>query len=100
MVGNMLGNTIMNAFGGSGEAQEQPQEQYAEQAAPASGYLGENEPVYGDQSSGRSSNNNDICPIERTTVVNCLNNSTDCQWAIDLLNKCKQEQTGEKLAYH
>merc|ERR1711879_238754 len=102
MVGNMLGNTLMNAMSGGSEAAPAPQEQGQYQYAPeaTSGeYMGQNEHVFSDDQ-----NQNQLCPMEKNTVINCLGNSNDCQWAIDLLNKCQrtatQQASGEKYAYN
>merc|ERR1711879_393686 len=91
MVGNMLGNTLMNAMSGGSEAAPAPQEQGQYQYAP-------------EATSGEYMGQNELCPMEKNTVINCLGNSNDCQWAIDLLNKCQrtatQQASGEKYAYN
>ena len=79
----------MNAVEGRGDQSEAAQEPIA----PAdSEYLGGNpDSSYGQQDA-------QVCSIEKNTLINCLNNSSDCQWAVEMLNKCKQ--TSEQRIYN
>ena len=79
----------MNAWEGSGSS-ERPEDGTTVPEGPQSNYLnaGPDDVMYND----RPTYNDDpqVCPMEKNTLINCLNNSSDCQWAMDMLNKCKQ----------
>ena len=75
----------MNAFEGSGSEEQNVPVQQGEE------FLSE-EPFDASGASQKLSSNQ-ICPMERNTVINCLNNSSDCQWALDMLDQCKRNST-------
>lgn len=85
----------MNAFEGSGSSEGQQ--------APVQNEQGDHFVTEEPFNTGGSHRDSQVCPMERNTVINCLNNSTDCQWAIDMLNQCKRQadfSNSEKQTYY
>lgn len=40
--------------------------------------------------------------MEKDTVIKCIQNTSDCQWAIDILNKCNAtaNMNDQRYAYN
>lgn len=67
----------MNAFEGNGDKGEQQQQEFQEGAQPVASVQ------------ATSQEDAQVCFSERKSLLDCLQNSRDCQWAMDNLGECQ-----------